>query len=190
MSCEMCGKFAGPDLSESDVDGVRMLLCPKCSRFGTKVYSKPIHVYEDDIEESEVSFVRSKPGGQGPSVSHVKVRTGTQQRPQPVAKRRRRDALHSNDVLVDDYGTVIKEARKAKGWSLEDFAQMINEKASLMQKIEKSEFNPPERLITKIERKLDISLKEEAVAPIFTGTASKKETTLGDVVKLKKKKRS
>ena len=56
--------------------------------------------------------------------------------------------------------------------------------------MEKSEFNPPESLIIKIERKLDISLKEEAAAPIFTGSESTKETTLGDVVKLKKKKRS
>lgn len=189
-SCEMCGKFAGPDLSERDVDGVKMLLCPKCSRFGTVVSSKPIQTYEDDIEESEVSFIRSKPGGKGPSVSHVKVRTGTNQKTPPVTKRRKYDVLRSEDVLIDDYGTVIKEARKARGWSQEDFAQKISEKASLIQKIERSEFNPSETLIKKIERKLDISLKEEAAAPIFTGKTSKKETTLGDVVKLKKKKRS
>ena len=189
MSCEMCGNFAGPDLTECEVDGVNMFLCPKCKRFGDKISSKQ-DVFEDDSEESEVTFVRSKPGGKGPSVSHVKVKTGTSHT--PVQKSRhggRRDVLRSDQILVDDYGDVIKQARKAKGLSLEDFAQMINEKASLIQKLEKSEFNPPESLIVKIERKLEISLKEEAAAPIFTGTTSKKETTLGDVVKLKKKKR-
>jgi putative transcription factor len=184
----MCGDFAGPDLIESEVDGVNMFVCPKCRRFGTKVSDKK-QVFEDDSEESEVTFVRSKPGGKGPSVSHVKVKTGTTHTPVQPRQRSRRDVLRSDSVLIDDYGEEIKQARKAKGLSLEQFAQMINEKASLIQKLEKSEFNPSESLIVKIERKLDISLKEEAAAPIYTGTTSKKETTLGDVVKLKKKKR-
>ncbi len=189
MSCEMCGNFAGPDLSECEVDGVKMFVCPKCTRFGSKVSEKK-QAFVDDSEESEVTFVRSSPGGKGPSVSHVKVKTGTTHTPVRPRQRSRRDILQSDRVLVDDYGEVVKQARKAKGLSLEQFAQMINEKASLIQKLEKSEFNPPESLIVKIERKLDISLKEEAAAPIFTGSTSAKDTTLGDVVKLKKKKRS
>ncbi len=189
MSCEMCGNFAGPDLTECEVDGVNMFLCPKCKRFGDKISNKT-EVSDDDIEESEVTFVRSKPGGKGPSVSHVKVKTGTSHSPvQRTSHRGSRDVLRSDKILIDDYGEVIKQARKAKGLSLEEFAQLINEKASLIQKLEKSEFNPPENLVVKIERKLEISLKEEAAAPIYTGTTTKKETTLGDVVKLKKKKR-
>ncbi|MHA1210863.1 MAG: helix-turn-helix domain-containing protein [Candidatus Heimdallarchaeota archaeon] len=185
----MCGNFAGPDLTEVEIDGARILVCKGCSKYGTKISNKPIHVYEDEQEETEVTFVKSSPGGKGPSISHVKVKTGTSPARPPVRQQRRRDDLIGNLVLVDDYGTVIKDARMRRGWSLEQFAQIINEKASMMQKIEKSEFNPPEALITKIQRKLDISLKEEASAPIFTGFTSKKETTLGDVVKLKKKKK-
>ena len=182
----MCGKFAGPDLNECDVDGVLMLLCPKCSKFGSKVSEKPIHVYED---ETEVAFVKSKPGGKGPSVSHVKVSSGTVPTAPQTRKRHGRDILSSDRVLIDDYGEVIKATRKSKGWSLEQLAQMINEKASILQKMEKGEFNPTEALIIKIERKLDISLREEEAAPYYTGPSSKKETTLGDVVKLKKKKK-
>ncbi|MHA1154695.1 MAG: multiprotein bridging factor aMBF1 [Candidatus Heimdallarchaeota archaeon] len=186
MSCEMCGTFVGPDLVELKVDNVRMLLCRECSKFGTKASSNS-HGLIDDSEESAVTFVKSNPGGKGPSVSHVKTKTGIQQ--QSTTRRKRyRDSLDSDEVLVEDYGTVIKNARKAKGLSLEDFAQMINEKLSLMQKIEKSEFNPPQKILVKIERKLHITLREEASAPIYTGT-SVKSTTLGDVVKLKKKKR-
>ncbi len=186
MSCEMCGAFVGPDLVESKVDNVRMLLCRECSKFGTKVSSKSQGTI-DDSEETSVTFVKSNPSGKGPSVSHVNVKTGAQQ--QPTTRRKRyRDSLDSDQVLVEDYGMVIKNARKAKGFSLEDFAQMINEKLSLLQKIEKSEFNPPLNLIVKIERKLDLSLREEASAPIYT-SSSAKSTTLGDVVKLKKKKR-
>ncbi|NHJ40978.1 MAG: TIGR00270 family protein [Asgard group archaeon] len=186
MSCEMCGKFAGPDLSECEVDGVKMLLCPKCSKFGMKISDKPIHVYED---ETEVAFVKSKPGGKGPSVSHVKVSSNSISKTPQTRRKHGRDILSSSEVLIDDYGEVIKETRKSKGWSLEEFAQLINEKASLLQKIEKGEFNPTENLIVKIERKLDISLREEAAAPYYSGPSSKKETTLGDVVKLKKKKK-
>ena len=184
----MCGTFVGPDLVEAEVDGVRMLLCWKCSKFGTNTPSKSDGVF-DDSQESEVTFVKSKPGGKGPSVSHVKVKTGSSQHSSTGRKRRYRDSLDSDEVLIEDYGEVIRNARKAKGYSLEQFAQMINEKSSLLQKIEKSEFNPPQKLIVKIERKLDISLKEEASAPVYTGPSSSKSTTLGDVVKLKKKKR-
>ncbi|NHJ47665.1 MAG: TIGR00270 family protein [Asgard group archaeon] len=182
----MCGTFAGPDLSECEVDGVIMLVCPKCSKFGDKISEKPMHVYED---ETEVTFVKDKPGGKGPSVSHVKVKTGVTDTTPQQTRRFRRDALSADKVLIDDFGGVIKEARKARGWSLEQFAQMINEKASLLQKLEKNEFNPTDSLITKIERKLDLSLREEASTPYYTGPSSKKETTLGDVVKLKKKKK-
>ncbi|MBN1328526.1 MAG: TIGR00270 family protein [Candidatus Heimdallarchaeota archaeon] len=186
-ACEMCGNFAGPDLTECEVDGARMLLCPKCAKFGTKISNKPIHVYEDE-DQKEVTFVRSAPGGKGPSISHVKMGSGDRV-PTPVKQRAKRDVLISDQVLIDDYGGVIQGARKMRGWSLEEFAQMINEKASLIQKIEKNEFNPSENLIVKIERKLEITLREEASAPIFTAITSPKETTLGDVVKLKKKKK-
>ena len=185
----MCGTFAGPDIVESEVDNVKMFLCKKCAKFGVKASDKSLIDYKDSGEESEVTFVKSQPGGKGPSVSHVTVKTGGSSSTPTRSTGRRRDDLYGSEVLVDDYGEVIKIARKAKGLSLEDFAQMINEKASLLQKIERSDFNPPESLITKIERKLDISLREEASAPVFTGFTSKKETTLGDVVKLKKKKR-
>ncbi len=185
MSCEMCGKYAGPNLVECEVDGVKMFLCPKCSKFGKKSVGSKHHAEEDEIE---VAFVRSKPGEKGPSVSRVRVKSGQAQIARS-SRKRRKDVLESDLVLIDDYGAAIKKARKAKGWSLEDFAQMINEKASLLQKIEKSEFHPPESLIAKIERKLDISLREEAAPPVFTSLASKKELTLGDVVKLKKKKK-
>ncbi|MHA1504052.1 MAG: multiprotein bridging factor aMBF1 [Candidatus Heimdallarchaeota archaeon] len=189
MSCEICGTFAGPDLVESEVDNVKMFICKKCAKFGMKTSDKKMGDSEEIREESEVTFVKSQPGGKGPSVSHVKVKTGGSISTPSRAPRRRRDDLYGNEVLVEDYGDVIKTARKARGLSLEDFAQLINEKASLLQKIEKSDFNPPESLIIKIERKLDISLREEASAPVFTGFTSKKETTLGDVVKLKKKRR-
>jgi putative transcription factor len=182
----MCGTFAGPDLSECEVDGVIMLVCPKCSKFGDKISDKPKHVYED---ETEVTFVKDKPGGKGPSVSHVKVKTGISDSTTRQTRRYRRDALSTDKILIDDYGELIKEARKARGWSIEQFAKMINEKASILQKIEKGEFNPTDSLITKIERKLDLSLKEDDSAPYFVGPTSKKETTLGDVVKLKKKKK-
>lgn len=195
MSCEMCGSFAGPELEEYDVDGVKMLLCPKCSKFGTKVTKKPVHVYEpEQEEETSVSFVRDKPGAEGKSVSHVKVRTrappsSSRQSSRKRRRRKSRDVLASDEVLIEDYGAVIKQARKDQGLSLEDFAQMINEKVSLLQKIEKSEFRPSDQLIVKIERKLDVSLREEAAAPIYTSLSSKKETTLGDIIKLKKKKK-
>ena len=183
----MCGKFVGAGLVECEVDGAKMLLCPQCLKFGSKTPHKSAQREEN---EEEFTFIRSKSGGKEPSVSHVKVGSkepSTQIFPTRI--RKERDILTSELVLTDDFGEKIKEARIAKNWSLEKFAQMINEKASILQKIEKSEFNPPESLIIKIERKLGISLREEAAPPIYLSSSITKETTLGDVVKLKKKKK-
>jgi putative transcription factor len=188
MSCEMCGQFAGPDLVEVEIDGVQMFVCLKCAKFGKKVGTQTQKTKRDS-SESEVTFVKDKPGGKGPSRSHVRVgkKSYSKKRSQ---SRRRSGYLQSDLVLVEDYGQMIKEARKANGYSLEDFGNILNEKVSLLQKIEKSEFRPTEDLIIKIERKLNISLREEAASPILSPTSSKKELTLGDVIKLKKKKKS
>ena len=182
----MCGKFAGPELIEAEVDGAMMFLCPKCARFSSKV-TKSDAKSENEVK-TEVTFVRNKPDGRGTVSQHVTIRTSDSR--VPIQKKRKfRDVLDTDKELVENFGQVIKNARIAQGISLEDFAQMINEKATIIQKIEKNEFNPSDQLITKIERKLRIALKEEPAPTIFIGPSSSKETTLGDVVKLRKKKK-
>jgi putative transcription factor len=88
--------------------------------------------------------------------------------------------------LIDQYGTLIKKARQKKGMTIEDFAKKINEKESVIKKMEKSQMNPPTILVKKIERELGIKLMEVATitnAKIITRPMRRR--TLGDMIKLK-----
>ncbi len=64
------------------------------------------------------------------------------------------------DELVDDCGMVIRRAREARGMSHEDLARKIQEKASLLKKIERNDLTPDDSVRKKLERTLGISLTE------------------------------
>jgi len=91
------------------------------------------------------------------------------------------------DELLDNYDQIIRDAREAKGWSLEDLAENIKEKASLIRKIERSEIVPEESVRKKLEHTLNIKLTERTDASGPEVSHMKKDTTLGDIVKIKRK---
>ena len=63
-------------------------------------------------------------------------------------------------VVVADYARIIRKAREKKGITQKDFARMINEKESLIHKIETGSFTPAIDLAQKLERYLKIALVE------------------------------
>ena len=58
------------------------------------------------------------------------------------------------DMDMDDYGRKVKEAREKAGLKQEELAKMINEKHSLLRKIENNAITPTEEVRMKIERVL------------------------------------
>jgi putative transcription factor len=92
--------------------------------------------------------------------------------------------------LIEDYAKVIRTARQKKKLSQEELAQKVGERISTLQSIEAGRLKPTRKTIRGLERELDISLLE----PI--GTVPLKVSrgkggggpTLGDVVKVKRKK--
>jgi putative transcription factor len=71
--------------------------------------------------------------------------------------------------------------------SQEGRGKKINEKKSVVAKLEHGDMVPDEKLVKKLERALDISLKEE-LSPVSPPkkTDSAKSMTLGDFIKIKK----
>ncbi len=59
---------------------------------------------------------------------------------------------------VEDFGRIIREAREKMGLTQEDLAQQLNEKSTIIRKIEAGEFNPPIELMRKIEKLLKVKL--------------------------------
>jgi putative transcription factor len=62
--------------------------------------------------------------------------------------------------LVENYGHLIKSAREKRGYKQEEFARMLNERESIMQKIEAGKQRPSIALAQKLQRMLKITLIE------------------------------
>jgi putative transcription factor len=91
------------------------------------------------------------------------------------------------DELVQDYDDVIRRGREEAGLTQEELANQLNEKTSLIRKLERGDVLPSDEVQRKLERKLGVALSagssdEESE---WEGSSVQGGTTLGDVVKRK-----
>jgi len=105
----------------------------------------------------------------------------------------RKLAIRKNDVekeeyeLIENYGSVIKEARIKLGLSIEELAERIKEKSSLIMKVEKEEIRPSDDLVDKLERVLKVKLREkvEGVGERIERGWREMKLRIADVVEIK-----
>ena len=96
--------------------------------------------------------------------------------------------------LVENYQTKIRQAREKLGLSHEDLGKRINEKVSLLRKIETGRMKPNNLLATRLEHTLKIKLivpatDEKLKVPQTKITkAPSREVTLGDLIQLSEDK--
>ncbi len=90
---------------------------------------------------------------------------------------------NSNLELVPEYGRLVAKVRESKGLTRYDFATKINEKESVIKRLEDEEFEPDAEMIKKIEDFLDIRLRERYETTILRQREKKRlDLTVGDVV--------
>ena len=89
--------------------------------------------------------------------------------------------------IISDYSPVIRKAREERGWTQEELALKIKVKASLIRKVERGEILPEDSLRKKLENALGIKLTERVSNDIMEDSGMFKGTTLGDIVKIKRK---
>ena len=91
--------------------------------------------------------------------------------------------------IIQDYTAKIRQAREKLGLTHEDLAKKINEKTSVIGKLETGKIQPSNILATKLEHALKIKLltpiTEEKAAILAPKTANR-EVTLGDLIQLDK----
>ena len=88
------------------------------------------------------------------------------------------------DTVATDYDERIRNARERAGLSQEELAKQLNEKASVIRKLEHGDILPSDDVQRKLERALDISLVEgEEADDSEWSSDSPGSMTLGDVVK-------
>ena len=154
MQCELCGRDC--DFRPAMVDGVRMLVCPGCMKYGESIKvaaEKPVSDHK-------------------PVVSSFK---------KPKVK----DVYKDMDKeLVTGWSDLIKNARKKKGLSREELGFKIGERTVTIAKIENGDLRPSDKMVAKLEKELDIKLIEEVrkISNVSTGSSSD-GLTLGDFIK-------
>jgi putative transcription factor len=106
-------------------------------------------------------------------------------------KRPQAPTVDTSSELVEDFDMRIRQARENLGISHEELGRRINEKVSLLRKIETGKMKPDNRLATLLEHTLKVKLivpaKEEKVPLSRLSKASTGEVTLGDLIQLGRK---
>jgi len=98
----------------------------------------------------------------------------------------KRVPLESEDELVEDFGGRVRKAREAKRVTLEDLARAVNEKKSLLAKIESGSFFPDPTVTAKLEAALGIKLREKVADVAPQKSRARGGMTIGDLIKMQK----
>jgi len=144
---------------------------------------------EDSLFKTEIEGtllnVCSKCSKFGKVMARVEVEIKTEKKQKKISEKEE-PKKEVAFAIVEDYADRIKKAREKSGISQEDFAKKINEKESLVHKIETGHIEPSISLAMKIERFLKIKLIEQYEEKHINkkGTESE-EFTIGDILKTK-----
>jgi putative transcription factor len=159
MQCEMCGKETEP--IRAIIEGSELKVCQACAGFGIILKDTPKPIARPN------PFAAQKPA---------------------LTKPLPNDSPQFYLAVMDDYASRIKNKRDSMCIKQEDLAKMLNEKESLIQKIESGHFKPNLELARKFESFLKITLveqrKEEDVSP---QSNNRDCLTIGDLMALKKR---
>ncbi len=181
--CEMCGTFG--ELKPVRIDGAELLACKRCQRYGKVVTPPP-----SKIKPKTTSIPRQT------TPKKPVLRPLPNRRPPRRTSTRRRSP--DDNLIVDpDYPSLITQARMKRGWSRQDLARKINERESVLARIETGKLVPSDDIVRKLEHELKIKLlvPEEDIEEItshrgsFQDNKPFSQTTLGSIVKIKKKKK-
>src|SRR3972149_2649723 len=157
MMCEVCGREL-PRTKTVTIEGTVLNACPDCARFGTEAgpVASPARKPGVPPAVSERLPARGRPGtGRGGSA--------------PGGPPPRR----------------IRAAGEARGWKQTDLGARINERVTVIAKLESGTMVPNDDLIRRLERALEIKLKEKAPAPVVRKATAREGVTLGDLFDLK-----
>ncbi len=93
-------------------------------------------------------------------------------------------AQSGEEDLAVDYAARIRAAREARGWKQTDLGAKINERVTVIGKLESGAMVPNEDLTRRLERALEITLKEKVPAVTAPKAAARDAPTVGDLLDL------
>lgn len=168
MRCEVCGHKIHSNPIRAVIEGAKLTVCVKCSKHGKIIREEEVELGQRVAKKIPVPFLAKM------------------QRKKSVGAK-----VKITQEVVEGYHVKIRQAREKLGLSHEELGKKINEKASVLSKLETGKMTPNNMLVTKLEHALKIKLlvpiKEEKFSEI--PKSPNRETTLGDLIQLNKKGR-
>ncbi|MFP3984498.1 MAG: multiprotein bridging factor aMBF1 [Candidatus Bathyarchaeia archaeon] len=166
MQCEVCGRRIAGNPYKAIIEGAKLLVCKECGQLGSASWE----------------FKTPKPAKPG-----TKVRSPLKPESKLLSKQSQ-SPLEPTLELVKDFGMRIRQAREARGLSHEDLGRKLNEKVSLIKKLEGHKMIPNHKLAEKLQHALKIKLlvraaEEKYPKKLLTTASSSKTITLGDLIK-------
>ena len=145
VQCEMCGTETGSPKTVK-IEGAELEVCDDCADFGTEVRT-------EETSSTSTKYSTSSSGSSSSSASSPSGgSSGT------TGGGGRRDMFDEMDEVVQDYDDRIRTAREAEDLTQEELANQLNEKASLIRKLERGDVLPSDSIQRKLEKELGIDL--------------------------------
>jgi putative transcription factor len=157
------------------VEGAEIDVCDDCADFGTEV--------KQDASSTTSTKYSTSSSSQSSGSSGSSSSGGS-------SGGRRRDMFDEMEELASDYDQRIRSARESEGLSQEELADDLNEKASVIRKLERGDSLPSDDVREKLESHLGISLTEsgssdDAGDDSWSSGDDSAGLTLGDKVRRK-----
>jgi len=111
--------------------------------------------------------------------------------PLPMTPKKRQPPKLAEELeLINDFSSRVRQGREKMELSHEDLGKKIGEKVSVLRKIESGKMAPDHKLAAKLEHTLRVKLLVPLSEPKTPSArlSTPHEVTLGDVVRVKKKK--
>ena len=163
MECEICGKEV-PEHNpiRAKIEGSVMVVCKECSKLGTIQKAPPKPKFRKQNKSKSSNNPKNK--------NYFRNDEPTEE-------------------LIENFEMAVRKAREAKNWSREDLGKKINERVSVITRIETGKITPDLKLTKKLEKTLKIKLLEKANNVDLNQfiNSSSGERTLGNVMKIKRK---
>ena len=163
MRCEVCGRRIRGIPYRAMIEGAKLTVCSECVKLGSIFWE-----------------AKSEP----------RLKKIAKRLPQPMLAAKKPVKLQEPLELVEDYSSRVRQAREKLGLSQEDLGRKLNEKVSVLRKVESGKMTPDHRLAEKLEHALKIKLlvpfSEPKVSPKVLSRPP--EVTLGDIINVKKEK--
>jgi len=166
LCCEICGCKIYSNSQKIIIDGAVLIVCQRCAK--TKI---PYSARKQEKREFPRKMLDKST--------------------KPITTKTKLDEYRYD--IVEDYAMRIKSKREELGLTTEILARQVNEKESVIKRLENGKFKPDIHLARKLEKVLKITLlipQEQITNEVeYERLHVNQNITLGDVVELKENKK-